>query len=169
MNPQLRALSQQWAAQYGSIFSSILMILAIGAATAARSQDKTITVFGAASLTNALNDVDTVFTKQSTIKVVTDYDASSALIMQIEHGAVADVFASADLKWMDYGVEKKLINESTQVNLLGNKLVLIAPKSSKINHVNIVPRAENGNDGKCSRRTGLSRPPYSTARHRLFY
>lgn len=120
-------------------FSSVLLILAIEAATAAHSQDETITVFAAASLTNALDDVDAVFTKQSAIKVVTHYDASSALIMQIKEGAVADVFASADLKWMDYGVEKKLINQSTQVNLLSNTLVLIATKSSKINHVDVVP------------------------------
>ena len=120
-------------------FLSVIMILAIGAATVAHSQDKTITVFAAASLTNALDAVDAVFTRENAIKVAAHYDASSALIMRIKDGAAADVFASADSKWMDYGVEKKLINESTRVNLLGNTLVLIANKSSKINHVDIVP------------------------------
>jgi molybdate transport system substrate-binding protein len=67
-------------------------------------RDKTITVFAAASLKNALDDVDAAFTKQTGAKVVTSYDASSALMKQIE-GAPADVFVSADLKWMDYGVE----------------------------------------------------------------
>jgi molybdate transport system substrate-binding protein len=103
------------------------------------SQDKTITVFAAASMTNALDDVDAAFTKQTGIKVVTSYDASSALIKQIEGGAPADAFVSADLKWMDYGVEKKVINESTRINLLGNVLVLIAAKDSKIDHVDIEP------------------------------
>jgi molybdate transport system substrate-binding protein len=104
---------------------------------AAPSQDKTITVFAAASMTNALDDVDAAFTKQTGIKVVTSYDASSALIKQIEGGAPADAFVSADLKWMDYGVEKKVINESTRINLLGNVLVLIASKNSKIDDADI--------------------------------
>jgi molybdate transport system substrate-binding protein len=56
---------------------------------------------------------------------------------QIEQGAPADIFASADLDWMDYGVEHKLIDEATRINLLGNRLVLIAPKRSKIGTVKI--------------------------------
>ena len=115
-------------------FASVLIILTI---TAAHSQDKTITVFAAASLKNALDDVDAAFTKQTGVKVVTSYDASSALMKQIESGAPADAFLSADLKWMDYGVEKKVINESTRLNLLGNVLVLIAAKDAKIDHVDI--------------------------------
>ena len=77
---------------------------------------------------NALDDVNAAFTKQSGVKVVTSYAASSALAKQIEQGAPADVFVSADLQWMDYGSEKKFIKDDTRVNLLGNKLVLIAPK-----------------------------------------
>jgi molybdate transport system substrate-binding protein len=109
------------------------------ASIAAHSQDKTITVFAAASMTNALDDVDAAFTKQTGIKVVTSYDASSTLMKQIEGGAPVDAFVSADLKWMDYGVEKKVINESTCINLLGNVLVLIAGKYSKIDHADIEP------------------------------
>ena len=104
---------------------------------AAHSQDKTITVFAAASMTNALDDVDAAFTKQTGIKVVTSYDASSALMKQIEGGAPADAFVSADLKWMEYGEEKKVINESTCINLLGNVLVLIAGKDSKLSLIHI--------------------------------
>ena len=66
------------------------------------------------------------------------YAASSALMKQIEEGAPADVFASADLDWMDYGSQKKVINDDTRVNLLGNRLVLIASKDSKIGNVKIV-------------------------------
>src|SRR6516225_12268770 len=106
---------------------------------AAYSQDKTITVFAAASMQNALDDVDAAFTKQTGAKVVTSYDASSALMKQIEGGAPADAFVSANLKWMDYGAEKKVINESTRINLLGNILVLIAAKDSKIDQVDIEP------------------------------
>ena len=106
---------------------------------AAQAQDKSITVFAAASMKNALDDVDAAFTKQSGIKVVASYDASSALMKQIEGGAPADVFVSADLKWMDYGSQKKLIKDDTRMNLLGNTLVLIAPKDSKIDKVTIAP------------------------------
>jgi len=90
------------------------MSFAIGATTA-HAEDKTITVFAAASLKNALDDVDRAFTKQSGIKVVVSYGASSALAKQIEQ-------CSADLQWMDYGVQKKVIKDDTRVNLLGNKL-----------------------------------------------
>src|SRR5215469_10106389 len=109
---------------------SILFALAVGATTA-YAEDETITVFAAASLKNALDDVDTAFTKQSGIKVVASYGASSALAKQIEQGAQMDIFASADLQWMDYCARKK----ATRVNLLGNKLVLIAAKDAKIDHV----------------------------------
>jgi molybdate transport system substrate-binding protein len=105
----------------------------------ASAQEKTITVFAAASMKNALDAVDAAYTKISGVKVVASYDASSALMKQIEGGAPADVFVSADLNWMDYGSQKKLINDATRVNLLGNKLVLIAPKDSKIDNVTIVP------------------------------
>jgi molybdate transport system substrate-binding protein len=104
---------------------------------AALAQDKSITVFAAASMKNALDDVDAAFTKKSGIKVVASYDASSALMKQIEAGAPADVFVSADLKWMDYGSQKKLVKDDTRINLLGNELVLIAPKDSKIGPVTI--------------------------------
>ena len=117
---------------------SVLVVLAIGM-TPASAQDKTITVFAAASLKNALDDVGTAFTKQSGIKVVVSYGASSALAKQIEQGAPADLFVSADLQWMDYGVQKKVIKDDTRVNLLGNKLVLIATKDAKIDHVTIGP------------------------------
>jgi molybdate transport system substrate-binding protein len=116
-----------------------------------QAQQKSITVFAAASMKNALDDIDAAFTKQTGIKVVASYDGSSALMKQIEAGAPADVFVSADLKWMDYGSQKKLIKDDTRVDLLGNVLVLIAPKDSKIDHVAIGPGfdlAKLAGDGK---------------------
>jgi ABC-type molybdate transport system substrate-binding protein len=83
------------------LLMSFLIVLVTGAENTAYSQDKTITVFAAASLKNALDDVDATFTKQTGVKVVASYDASSALMKQIESGAPADAFVSADLKWMD--------------------------------------------------------------------
>jgi len=71
--------------------------------------------------------------------VTASYAASSALARQIEQGAPADIFASADLEWMDYSAQKKTIKDGTRLNLLGNRLVLIAPKDSKIDKVDIRP------------------------------
>ncbi len=105
----------------------------------ARAQQQSIIVFAAASMRNALDDVDAAFTKTSGIKVLASYAASSALMKQIEQGAPADVYVSADLQWMDYGSQKKLVQDDTRVNLLGNRLVLIAPKDSKIGNVTIAP------------------------------
>jgi molybdate transport system substrate-binding protein len=123
-----------------TVIAALAAAIAIAATPqAAWAQDKSITVFAAASMKNALDDVDAAFTKQSGIKVVASYDASSALMKQIEGGAPADVFVSADLKWMDYGAQKKLIKDDSRVNLLGNELVLVAGKDSKIGTVTIRP------------------------------
>jgi molybdate transport system substrate-binding protein len=105
----------------------------------ASAQDKSLTVFAAASMKNALDDIDAAYTAKTGIKMVASYAASSALAKQIEQGAPADVFASADTDWMDYAAAKKNINEPTRVNLLGNSMVLIAPKDSKIDNVAIGP------------------------------
>ena len=99
------------------------------------AQEKTLTVFAAASMKNALDDINAAFLKATGTKVTTSYAASSALAKQLEQGAPADIFASADLEWMDYSAGKKAIKDDTRVNLLGNKLVLIAPKDSKIDNV----------------------------------
>ena len=123
-----------------SIVCGTVVTLAILAARpAAIAQDTTVTAFAAASLKNALDDVDQAFTQKSGVRVVASYAASSALIKQIENGAPADVFASADLDWMDYGAQHKLIREGTRVNLLGNELVLIAAKDSNIARAEIGP------------------------------
>jgi molybdate transport system substrate-binding protein len=103
----------------------------------ALAQDKSLTVFAAASMKNALDDIDAAFTAKTGVKVAASYAASSALAKQIEQGAPADIFVSADTDWMDYATLKTTINEPTRVNLLGNSIVLIAPKDSKIDHLTI--------------------------------
>jgi molybdate transport system substrate-binding protein len=119
-----------------AIFAALFTMLGTPFAIA---RDKTLVVFAAASMKNALDDVNTTFTRSTGIKVVASYAASSALMKQIEQGAPADVFVSADLDWMDYGSQKKVINDATRVNLLGNRLVLIAPKNSKLGNIPIGP------------------------------
>jgi molybdate transport system substrate-binding protein len=121
------------------------------AASPADAQDKSLMVFAAASMKNALDDVDTAYTAKTGIKIVASYAASSALAKQIEQGAPADIFVSADTDWMDYATGKKDINEPTRVNLLGNSIVLIAPKDSRIDTVAIGPGfnlARLAGDGK---------------------
>jgi molybdate transport system substrate-binding protein len=121
------------------MFARLALVFGLAALSLLRpaAAQESITVFAAASMKNALDDVNAAFGAKSPIKVVVSYAASSALIKQIEQGAPADIFISADLAWMDYGVEKKVIKDDTRVNLLGNKLVLIAPKDSKLGSVTI--------------------------------
>src|SRR5262245_21846690 len=117
-------------------FACLLVALA---APAARAQDKSITVFIAASMKNAIDDLNAIFTPRNNVKVSASYAASSALAKQIEQGAPADLFASADLDWMNYLDQNKLLKPGTRTNLLGNRLVLIAPKDSPQGNVTIGP------------------------------
>jgi molybdate transport system substrate-binding protein len=114
-----------------------LAIVCGSSASPARAQDKSITVFAAASMKNALDEIDSAFTARTGFKVIASYAASSVLARQIEQGAPADIFISADTDWMDYAIDKKAVNKTTRINLLGNSLVLIAPKDSAINQVTI--------------------------------
>jgi molybdate transport system substrate-binding protein len=91
-----------------------------------------LTIFAAASLKNALDDVNKAWQAGGKEPAAISYAASSALAKQIESGAPADVFMSADRDWMNYLADKSLIRADTQVKLLGNRLVLVAPKDSKI-------------------------------------
>ena len=120
------------------IFAAFV-ILCGSASSPASAEDKTLTVFAAASMKNALDDIDVAFTAKTGVKVNASYAASSQLAKQIEQGAPADIFVSADTDWMDYATAKKTINEPTRINLLGNSIVLIAPKDSKIDNVRIAP------------------------------
>jgi molybdate transport system substrate-binding protein len=97
----------------------------------ALAQAKPALVFAAASLKNALDEIARQYEKETGKKVTISYGASSALAKQIEAAAPADLFISADLDWMDYLQTRKLIKMDTRGNMLGNRLVLVAPKDSK--------------------------------------
>ena len=109
---------------------------ALGTSGAAKAQDRVV-VFAAASLKNALDDVNAKFAGNA--RVVASYAASSALMKQIEQGAPADVFISADVEWMDYGAQRGLVRNDTRIDLLGNRLVLIAPRDASTGPVEIKP------------------------------
>ncbi|WP_416407645.1 molybdate ABC transporter substrate-binding protein [Agrobacterium rosae] len=102
------------------------VVATIGLSAPAFAQDK-VTVFAAASMKNALDAANAEWAKETSNEATVSYAASSALAKQIEAGAPADLFISADLAWMDYVAGKKLIKDDTRTNLLGNRLVLVAP------------------------------------------
>ena len=100
----------------------------LAAATAAESSR--VVVFAAASATEAVSAMADRFAALSGTEVVRSFAASSALARQIESGAPADVFISADARWMDYLAARGLIDEASRCDLLRNSLVLIAPRGS---------------------------------------
>lgn len=107
----------------------LALALAAGLATAAQAADTQ--VFAAASLKNALDNIIAQYKAETGKGVAASYAASSALARQIEQGAPADIFMSADLDWMDYLQQRNLVRPETRVSLLGNRLVLIAPADSQ--------------------------------------
>ncbi len=111
-------------------------VLVAGLVTQAQAADK-VTVFAAASLTNAMQDIAAQYQKEKGVQVVSSFASSSTLARQIEQGAPADLFISADQQWMDYSISKQQIVENTRYTLLGNELVLVAAKTSKIDNVEI--------------------------------
>jgi molybdate transport system substrate-binding protein len=108
----------------------VIIGLGLGLARAGRgeAQPGDLLVFAAASLKNALDDVNARYQRETGRRVVVSYAASSTLAKQIEAAAPADVFIAADLDWMDYLAQRRLIRAETRANLLGNRLVLVAPR-----------------------------------------
>ncbi|MGN6517641.1 MAG: molybdate ABC transporter substrate-binding protein [Rhizomicrobium sp.] len=116
---------------------ALALLLAISSATPVLAAD--ITVFAAASLTDALNEIGKNYEATTGNRVVFSFAASSTLVQQIANSSGADVFISADLDWMDYLERKGLLAPGTRRTLLGNRLVLIAPSGLKMN-VKIAPK-----------------------------
>jgi len=111
--------------------ATVTLLLAVSGIPT-RAQFPDVLVFAAASLKNALDEANSLFLFENGSGVRVSYGASSALAKQIENGAPADVFISADNDWMDYLAERKLIKPDTREKFLGNKLVLVAPADSKV-------------------------------------
>jgi molybdate transport system substrate-binding protein len=113
------------------LLACIFLILSSTAwSTLASAQAPRLIVFAAASLKDALDEANAAYTREKGQEVAASYAASSTLAKQIEAAAPADVFISADLDWMDYLAKRNLIKPETRANLLGNRLVLIAPVNS---------------------------------------
>src|SRR5262245_62617468 len=120
-------------ARRSAVLSLALALAAVALpAPAADTSKPELLVFAASSLTNVLDELGALYTKASGQPVKFSYAASSVLAKQIESGAKSDAFLSADTEWMDYVDSRNLIDKTTRRNLLGNKLVLVAPADSKI-------------------------------------
>ncbi len=118
------------------------LCLGMSALLTSAAHAETITVFAAASLNNALTDIAKVFeTSRPGDKVNYSFASSSLLAKQIEQGAPAAVFVSADQQWMDYLQNKNLIDAKSRINLLGNTLVLISPIAAPARTVALAPSA----------------------------
>ena len=117
-----------WLKSIASAAAALLLTTGVFAVPGAAFAAEKVTVFAAASLKNALDAANAAWKAEKGGEVTASYAASSALAKQVEEGAPADLFISADLAWMDYLAERKLIKDDTRVNLLGNRLVLVAPK-----------------------------------------
>ncbi len=121
--------------------------------TGARTNQEQVSVFAAASLTNAMQDLGKAYTEKTGVKVVFSFASSSAVARQIEAGAPADLFISADAEWMDYLQQRSLIDVATRKDILSNRLVLIAPADSNV-QLKIAPgfalAAALGTDGRLS-------------------
>lgn len=118
-------MATKWLKLTASIALSLSLV------TPTLAADGKITVFAAASLTNAMQDIATLYKKEQQVEVVSSFASSSTLARQIEAGAPADLFISADQKWMDYASDKKSIDVASRQTLLGNSLVVVAPKASQ--------------------------------------
>lgn len=121
--------------QYGKVSKWVASAALLATFSSTAFAAENITVFAAASLTNALQDIAAQYKKDQQVDVVASFASSSTLARQIEQGAPADLFISADQQWMDYAIDKQQIVANTRYTLLGNELVLIAPQESKIDKV----------------------------------
>src|ERR1700733_925503 len=118
-----------------AVSAALLGIVSLFAlATPAIAQKaKPARVYAASSVTDAMNEIGKMYAAKGNPQPVFVYAASSVLARQIEQGAPADFFISADEPWMDYVAERKLIDPATRKSPLSNKLVLVAPNDRPLN------------------------------------
>lgn len=118
-------------------FIHIITALALLLGSAVPIWAASVTVFAAASTTNAVIDIADLYETQYQNKPRLSFASSSTLAKQIENGAPADIFISANPKWMDYLVQRNAVIAQSRIDLLGNRLVLIAPAGSAVDHLTV--------------------------------
>src|SRR4051812_41137799 len=110
----------------------LALLATFGTPGLAWAADPKVLVFAAASIKTALDDINTHWQERTGKRATISYAASPALAKQIEQGAPADIFISADRDWMDYLADHKLIKPETRLDLVANRLVLVAPKGADL-------------------------------------
>lgn len=122
--------------KYPNLLIAVLLLLT-GLLDPMTIRAEEILVFAAASTTDALVEVSQAYEQISTDTIVFSFASSSTLARQIEHGAMADIYIAANIKWMDYLEKQNLLLTMSRTSLLTNQLVLIAPANSDIDQLNI--------------------------------
>lgn len=128
--------SRLWAMAVGL---EILLLLLFAPVSSNAGKPQIITIFAAASTTNVTSEIARLFSDKGPWRAVCSFAASSTLAKQIDNGAPADVYISADRKWMDYLTDKGRIDPETRIDLLGNRIVLIAPSFDPVKTVSLSP------------------------------
>jgi molybdate transport system substrate-binding protein len=108
----------------------------------ATTASEDIIVFAAASTTNALTEIAGLYETEGLGRAALSFASSSTLARQIENGAPADVFLSANSEWMDYLEEKELLEAGSRSNLLGNRIVFVVPAGSPVKTLTVSPRLD---------------------------
>lgn len=124
--------SPGWTRPAAVLAGAVLLAVAAGLASVPARAAEQVTIFAAASLKTALDPLAQSWSASSGNKAVVSYAGSSALARQIEAGAPADLFLSADLDWMTYLADRKLVRPDSVIRLLGNSIVIIAPADSAV-------------------------------------
>jgi molybdate transport system substrate-binding protein len=127
----------------GFVLTMGMAILFTGIALSAQAtENRVVTVFAAASTTDAVTEICDLFMEKKLGTATFSFGSSSTLAKQIENLAPADIFISANIEWMDYLDEKQLIDSSRRIDLLGNKIVLIAPADSTIQQIDMAEHVD---------------------------
>jgi len=117
----------------------VALMLLLGICGMVHAGSDTLTVFAAASTTNAVTEIGDTFANRLRLKFLPSFASSSTLAKQIENGAPADIFLSANMAWMSYLEKEGLIEKETRVDLLSNRIVLIAPSDNPVEKIDIIP------------------------------
>ena len=130
-------MKKRWARKLVLAGMALSLVMLQGWWCMGSAASETVTVFAAASTTNAITEIGDLFTAKGLGQVTTSFASSSTLAKQIASGAPADVYLSANTKWMDFLEEKNAIEKSSRFDLLGNRIVLIVPLQSSIQSVDV--------------------------------
>jgi molybdate transport system substrate-binding protein len=126
------------------VFVALIAALVLATSAGFAEEPKELTVFTAASLTGAFGEIGQMYKNETNIKVVFNFDGSQALRTQLDNGAYADVFASANRKQMNAVKNGGLMNNSSVVIFTKNKLSLIVPKDNPAKIANLLDLAKPG-------------------------